>query len=88
VYNQIDTIRRELHHDIFVIENDPKLVSKFFGKHGKIFTEEEVLVICKYITNQIGTNIDNKLNDYLYDEAKILKEVIERMDGMHCDFDD
>ena len=90
MFNEIEQIRSGLLFDLKDIAEDKgnrKLITDYFGKDKKTFTRDEVHLICKVAIERISNKIDNKLSMYLYNEAKALKDVIDRIDSPSSDDD-
>jgi hypothetical protein len=89
MFADIEQIRTEINDEIDEIidgKDRSESIKRYIGKKNQTPAEVESLI--KYFLTKVKDKVNDKLTNYLYNEARVLKDTIDRVDGHDCDDDD
>jgi hypothetical protein len=89
VFSEIDGIRKETNDSIRILEGG-KEIHSYFGDHNKKnekITREDAEGAVRFFLEIVRKDIDSRLSMYIYSEAQVLKDTLERID-QYTDGDD
>jgi plasmid rolling circle replication initiator protein Rep len=82
MFGDIDNIRKDINDTLQSLECG-KEIHSYFGdyktKHEKV-TREEAESAIVYFLELARVDVDNRLTNYLYSEAQVLKDTLARID--------
>jgi hypothetical protein len=78
MFSEIEDIRKEIAQNISdICTDDDKQLKKYFAGFKKI-TRTDAEDAVKYFLGKVRDDIDSRLSGYLYNEARALKDIIDR----------